>query len=156
MAISFKDVGVQAELRRTVLQRNRSLRPIGIKTPVEIDYSGEEVFKMNFTLPEQISDNLRNLLLTNHGERLALTNFGANLRPLLSEYSNKESFDAEAMIRINTAVQRWMPFVNLLEFDSIPDFINNRVTGRIRLIITYSVPSLRVERQTLELELFVL
>lgn len=153
---SFKNVGRKANLGQDILQRNRTQRPIGIKTPMSLDFANSDVFEMNFTFSDQVKDNVRNLLLTNHGERLALTNFGANLRPLLTEFSNKEDFDSEAMIRINTAVQDWMPFVNLLGFESVPDYQNNQFTGRIKILVEYSVPTLRVEKDLLEMTLFVI
>jgi phage baseplate assembly protein W len=153
---SFKNVGIKAVLGQTILERNRTQRPIGLKTPMKLDFGTSEVFEMNFTFADQVKDNLRNLLLTNHGERLALSNFGANIRPLLTEFSNKADFDSESMIRINTAVQAWMPFVNLLGFDSVPDYTNNEFTGRIRILIEYSVPTLRIEKDLLEMTLFVI
>lgn len=156
MRRSFKDVGVIAqEQRNDVLRRNRSTIPIGIKTPLEL-VGGKSLFKMHTEIADQVQDNLRNLLLTNWGERVAVTNFGANLRPLLTEYSNKDDFDSEAMLRINTAVTKWMPFVNPVAFESKPSYENNQFTGRIRIFFVYSVPQLQITEEVLEVELFVI
>lgn len=153
---SFKGVGVLTQQQRTnALQRNRSTIPIGIKTPLEL-VGGKTLFAVHTDIGEQIKDNLRNLLLTNWGERLGLTNFGANLRPLLTEYSNKDDFDTEAMIRINTAVSKWMPFVTPVAFDSKPDFENNVFTGKIRLFVIYSVSQLNINEEILEIELYII
>lgn len=157
MAISFKDVGIKREERSNdVLARNRSQTAIGIKTPLELDAFGKEIFSMHHSLQEQIKDNLKNLLLTNHGERVSQYNFGANLRPLVTEYSNKDGFDTEAMIRINTAISKWMPFVNPIEFDSRVNRDKNTVVGKIIILIVYSVPSLNISRDQLELEVSVI
>ena len=51
------------------------------------------VFKMHFNSIDQVHDNLRNLILTNNGDRLGRYNFGANLQPILTEKLSKESFD---------------------------------------------------------------
>jgi len=153
---SFKGVGVIAQQQRTnVLTRNRSTIPIGIKTPLQL-VGGKTLFEMNTELRDQIKDNLRNLLLTNWGERIALTQFGANLRPLLTEYSNKDDFDTEAMVRINTAITRWMPFVQPVAFDSRADFDDNQFTGKIRIFLIYSVTQLNIIEEALELELFII
>jgi phage baseplate assembly protein W len=96
------------------------------------------------------------LLLTNYGERLGLTTFGANLRPLVTEYRNKEDFDSEAMARIKQALQTWMPFVVPTGFDSEPQFTENQFTGRIKLVVVYSAPALGLVDSVLEMELFVI
>jgi phage baseplate assembly protein W len=120
MAISFKNVGIRTDsINENPLNRNRSVIPVGIKTPLQFsDGDGQEIFNMNITLKDQIRDNLRNLILTNHGERVIQYNFGGNLRPLLAEYYNKETFDSEAMIRINTAINKFMPFIVPIDFES--------------------------------------
>ena len=121
---SFKDVGIKGFEPN---QRSVDIPqiPFGIKTPLEIDTTGKSLFKMHFNFAEQMDDNLRNLIQTNFGDRLGFYNFGANLRPLLTEYTNKEDFDAEAMLRINTAISKWMPFVTPLGFDSKNDLEEN-------------------------------
>jgi len=157
MAIrSFKDVGIRTDTaRQDVLTKNKSQLPIGIKTPLEL-VGGSTLFFTHTDIGDQIEDNLRNLLLTNWGERLALYNFGANLRPLLTEFSNKENFENEAMIRINTAISKWMPFVTPVGFDSKADFGDNKFTGKINLTISYSVPALKINEKIIELSLFII
>lgn len=153
--ISFKDVGVQGVVRQPVVPRSAPV-PIGFKTPLELDEEGNSIFKMHFTLKEQISDNLRNLILTNHGERLALYDFGANLRPLLTDWSNKEDFDREVMLRIKTANSKYMPFVELQGYESLPDYEENIFTGKIRIFVAYTVPSINLTDQLIEVDLFVI
>ena len=59
--------------------------PIGIKTPMEFTSDSSSVFKMHFDSKEQIEDNIRNLVLTNKGERLMMPEFGSNIRELIME-----------------------------------------------------------------------
>lgn len=153
---SFKDVGVRSEvIRNDPLVTNRSQLPIGIKTPMVL-VGGSTMFEVHENIADQIEDNLRNLLLTNWGERVAIYNFGANLRPLLTEFSNKDDFDTEAMVRINTAITRWMPFVTPLGFESFPDLEDNQFTGKVRIFLSYAVPRLNINEKFLELSLFVI
>jgi len=155
--ISFKDVGVKKEeIRESVLVVSRSLTPIGIRTPLEIDNFGKEIFVMNYKTSNQIKDNLKNLLLTNHGERLALYDFGANINPLSSEYSNKDDFDAEVMIRINTAIYKYMPFVTPLGFESSTLHDDNQYIGKIKILFIYSVPALNILQDQVELIIHVI
>ena len=155
-AINFKNVGVlkygETGSSSTV---SASLRPIGVKTPLEFDKANNNLFKMHTNVRNQVADNLRNLILTNWGERLGLYFFGANLRPLLTEYTNKTQFDQEAAVRINTAVTKWMPFLELIEFDSAVDYENNEFLGIVRLYITYGIPALNVASDQLEVVLAV-
>lgn len=155
MIISFKDVGSKG-VRRPVENKQFVDLPIGLKTPLELDIRGDSIFKMHFQIADQIEDNFRNLVLTNHGERLALYDFGANLRPLVTEWSNKEDFDAEAMIRINTAASKYMPYINLNGYESKPDYRDNIFTGIVRMYIHYSVPTLSINDKITEIVLYVI
>jgi phage baseplate assembly protein W len=153
--ISFKNVGIKKfETENDLIQK--SLKPIGIKTPVEYGKQGEGLFLMHYDLRNQIHDNLRNLILTNHGERLGIYDLGANLRPLLTDFSNKDDFDGEAMIRINTAVSKYMPFVSLVGFESTPEYEDNRFVGKISIIIIYSIPDLNVSERRLNVILNII
>lgn len=128
--------------------------PIGIKTPVRLGSDG--IFEMNTNLADQIHDNLRNLILTNWGERLGIFNLGADLKPLTTEYTNQDSFDAEAIKRIRTATQRWMPYIELQDYISQFDQNENKNTAIIELTITYGIPSLAVNKRALQVNLYVI
>lgn len=142
-AISFKDVGEKLEdvERRRALDNVEQL-PLGIVTPVRAGDEAEGIFKMHRSLRDQVRDNLKNLLLTNRGDRVVTYDFGADLQPLTFELTSRESFDSEAMLRIKRAVAKFMPFVVLVDFES-----NIRVpseplsTGRVEVRVTYDVPA---------------
>lgn len=151
---SFKSAGkTQNDLRGQRV--SRSPAPFGIKTPLSLgDETG--ILAMNYSLSDQITDNLRNLLLTNWGERLGLYNFGANLRPLTTEYINQDDFDQQAISRIKDAVTRWMPFVELIDFMSEVDRLENRNTGVIKIRVTYNVQSLGMYDKAVQIVLYVI
>jgi phage baseplate assembly protein W len=153
---SFKNVGIREFQTQNVQTTRQSTLPIGIKTPAEFGGNGEGLFAMHVNIQDVVHDNLRNLILTNHGERLVHYDFGPNLRPLVAEFSSKENFDDEAKIRIKTAVSKWMPFVSLVGFDSRPEFIENRYTGKIVILVIYSVPQLGIVERALEVLLYVI
>ena len=75
---------------------------------------------------------------------------------LLTEYSNKEDFDSEAMIRINTAISKWMPFVTPVGFDSKNDLENNDYLAIVKIIMTYSVPNTIIKERLIEINLSVI
>jgi len=121
--------------------------PIGIKTPIAEGYS-DGLFTMTKTSGETIADNLRNLIQTNHGERLGLYDFGANLQPLLLD--NPETFDSAAMSQISQAIAKYMPFVQINTFASFT--VEEDTSGQsIGLKLTYIVPGLDSTTRALEL-----
>lgn len=153
--ISFRNVGISREQSSEQrLLREPVQVPIGIKTPLEL--GSTDFLVMNYSVQAQIKDNLRNLISTNHGERLVLYGYGANLKPLTTEWSSKESFDEEAVVRINTAVLKWMPFIELIDYSSQILNSGGGTTAVVRMTISYAVPRIGLSQGVLEIDLYVL
>lgn len=151
---SFKSAGKTSD-KEIAESVQKSQTPFGIKTPMTLGTT-EGILAMNYSLEDQFSDNLRNLLLTNWGERLGLYDFGANLKPLTTEFVSQDDFDNEAIVRIQSAVERWMPFVDLEDFTSSVDRNENVNTAIIRVNITYNIPALNVAKKGLQISLYVI
>lgn len=153
---SFSSVGETVEEYR---QTNRiddfvgGLSPVGIKTPVELGTDTDGLLVMHYTIAQTIKDNFRNLLLTNHGERLGQYDFGANLKELTMELGSGK-FDTEAMIRITKAVEKYMPFVSLGEFESLSEKGDSGGLTRAGVKVSYSVPLAKLNNQVIELILY--
>ena len=128
--------------------------PIGIKTPLSLD--DKNLFAMHYNNGDQIHDNLKNLILTNWGERLGFYFFGANLRELTSELNSIDAFDSAAIERIKTAVSTWMPYVTLKNFSSNYNREENRSVGILKIMITYSVPQLKIDDRALQVSMHVI
>lgn len=152
--ISFKSVGTTRD-QQTTNALASSPTPVGIVTPLQLGQA-ESIFTMTYALADQVNDNLRNLLLTNWGERLALYDFGANLRPLMSEFTTQDDFDAQAVNRISAAVTKWMPYITLEDFLSQVNRNDNKNTAVIDVTVTYSVPALNVSKRALQVTLYAL
>lgn len=151
---SFKSSGKTKEQEKTETLPVTQI-PFGIKTPMQLG-SSDGIFAMNYSLEDQFADNLRNLLLTNWGDRLGLYEFGANLRPLTAEFTNLDDFDEQAIGRIKQAVERWMPFVDLDSFSSSMDHMENKNTAILRINIAYSIPALSNTKRGLQIVLYVI
>lgn len=148
----FKSVGLKSSSPK---QPNPAeFLPIGIRTPMRLGQGSEGIFQMHFSIINQIRDNFRNLLLTNHGERVALYDFGANLQPLSLELGS-DVFDDEVLLRINTATSRFMPFISLDRLEREIDNLDNETIAKIRIKIFYSVPSLGISNQAVEVSFFI-
>lgn len=150
---NFKSSGKSAE-QLNIETLSRAALPIGIRTPLRID--DKNLFAMHYNIADQVHDNLRNLLLTNWGERVGLYDFGANLQELTTELSNIDAFDEEAINRIRNAVNKWMPFIALNDFVSEIDNETNANTGIVKIKITYNIAQLGVENKALQIKLYVI
>ena len=111
--------------------------PIGVKFPLQISYSGN-LLVMHKDLKSQIKDNFKNMIKTNWGERLIHQDFGANLSPLIFELGS-ENVISEAIARIQRTTQKYMPFIELLTFESLGEPWNNEGADMISIKIVYSI-----------------
>ena len=130
--------------------------PIGIITPLRL--GDDDLLATNTDLATQLSDNLRNLIQTNWGERLGLYTFGANLKPLMTDLVSLDDFDTQAIGRIKDAVQRWMPYIDLEDFMSSNDRTGKLSSGlaQVSITITYNIPSLNVVGKQLQVTLYAI
>jgi phage baseplate assembly protein W len=153
---SFKSSG-KTQTQKKVEEIEKSKLPIGVKTPIELSSGqSDDVFVMHTKIEDVISDNLKNLILTNWGERLGFHNFGANLTPLMSETADIDLFDSEAITRISATVTRWMPFVELLDYRSSVKTKNEDRLLYVRITITYSLPVIDVQDRSLDINLYAM
>lgn len=129
--------------------------PLGIMTPLRVGSERAGVFEVHYSLKKQLADNFRNLLLTNHGQRLGRHDFGANLYPLTLEYSNDADFDQQAINRIKEATARWMPYIDLRTFESNVVRKNNKTVGIVTITITYGIPTIGPEDSKTVVTLYV-
>ncbi len=150
--IDFKSVGEKSSAKKFLAVENTE--PIGIKTPLRFGAQNDGIFAMHYNAANQIQDNLKNLLLTNHGERLGLYDFGANLRELSMEHGH-DTFDAEAVSRIKRAVDKYMPFINLRTFESKSIAGPNAIIERVDIKIVYDVLRLNIIGKEIVVAIYV-
>jgi phage baseplate assembly protein W len=151
---SFKNIGTTVTQLRTATPAV-PVFPIGIKTPMSLGGNGNP-YKMHTSLSEQIQDNLRNLIMTNHGERLGLYDYGGNLRTILAEYTSDVDVQTVAMQSIMRTVEKYMPFVSLDTFDmqNLPSTRNGM--AKYQILINYNVPKIGASNQRVKIILEVM
>ena len=96
---------------RNASARSRDNDPdsrIGLTLPIRSGQNG--FFKSSSTLLEQTKTNLKNLLLTVKGERLAQPEFGSNIFNLLFE-NFEPGLEKELEESIKSTVAQWLPHV---------------------------------------------
>ena len=120
---------------RTTSSRLRDKDPdskIGISLPIKPSSQG--MFKSTHTLLDQTVSNMKNLLLTVKGERVAQPTFGSNIYNIL--FDNFDSnFAKKLEDSVRESVATWLPHVVLktIIIDAKPD--NNLV----RLSVGFSI-----------------
>ena len=90
-------------------KRNKK-KSIGIKLPLKKGTSvNESLFKTNYSIVDQIRDNLKFLLSVRKGEKLRDLNFGTNLQSLFNHTNkNDEEIEEIAIEEIRSAVNLYM------------------------------------------------
>lgn len=146
---SFKSVGIKESDRQSRDQNQGGDLPVGIKTPMRLSSDHSELFQMHTNLKDQIRDNFRNMIATNHGDRLMIYDFGANLLPLATELG-AESVDTEAIRRISSTTSKYMPYIALETFESFNRPSPDGSLAQVGIRVVYSVPSLNVSNQVVE------
>ena len=103
---------------------------IGLSFP--LGFVGDRFFNRTKTIEEQAEHNLRNLLLTNLGERVNQPEFGSRLLEVVFEFKD-DSLIEEV---INEAVDKWLPYITINEVTTVTDAVN---PNRLNVSIDFSV-----------------
>ena len=157
-SFNFKSSGNKLGDREIQPKITKKDRDIGIKTPLT-NYQGRQLFDMHTDPVEQIKDNLKNLILTNAGERLGLYDFGADLSALLFDLQSNEGIESEFVERINAAVQKYLPGVEIDEITQTEvdknekRLANSKGLALVRIRLRFSIPRARVSNQAIEVTL---
>ena len=133
---------------------SQKLIPIGIKTPIKLSSNSNQLFSMNLNMSEQLSDNLRNLIMTEPGERLGFPSYGTRLKQLASSPDNEDLIE-QIMEEITSSVEIFMPFVALEGFTSKVDKNNYNIGPVLDIDIKYSIPTLTNEKLNLNIKLLI-
>jgi phage baseplate assembly protein W len=147
---NFSSVGEQLEENKNYASSILNNTPLSISTPLRFSKTNDGLFEMHYDLAKQIKDNFKNMLATNHGERLLMSDFGANLRKLAFELGN-ESADNNALRQIIQTTKKYMPYVQLETFETSRFNLENDFYEYVRIRVIYSVPTLTLSSQAVDL-----
>ncbi len=152
----FKSSGFKTDDRRfTKKSRSASTRPIGIKTPLE---EGDDIFKMHINPIRALTDNFRNLLMTNHGERLGKFDFGANLNSVVFEYSNSPNFEQLVSDAVINTTQKFIPAISITGVSTaITDIsekndLNKLGLAKVTIRVEYIIPKFKSPNLAIEID----
>ncbi len=108
---------------------------VGLSLPLKNGDGG--FFEQNFTSFNQAKSNLKNLLLTKKGERIAQPEFGSGLQSLLFEPIDSE-FEIKITDTITESVEKWLPYITIEDiFIDISD--SNKDRNKVGVEIKFRV-----------------
>ena len=108
---------------------------VGLSLPLKNGDGG--FFEQNFTSFNQAKSNLKNLLLTKKGERIAQPQFGSGLQSLLFEPIDSE-FEIKITDTITESVEKWLPYITIEDiFIDISD--SNKDRNKVGVEIKFRV-----------------
>ena len=103
---------------------------IGLAFP--LGFANDGIFRKTKTTLEQAKHNLKNLLLTMKGERLAHPEFGCDIHKLIFEPVSEDINDTiEEMIK--EAVDIWLPYI------TVAKTVTNQIENRLNVDVHFSL-----------------
>lgn len=106
---------------------------------INLPFTGPmSVFNTTYTSDNRALANLKNLLLTYKGERLMQPEFGTELPTLLFE-PNTADLKMQVSEVISEAVEYWLPYINIVNIDTITAEDDPNLNHEIQITITFSV-----------------
>jgi len=113
----------------------------GLKFPLEYNNQQGGFFPTTRTIKEQASSNLKNLILTNKGERVGQPEFGTNITSILFEPLTPDIGD-RIEASISEATSKWLPYITLVNiFTSVPETNPNMIMVQIEFSIKVDDPN---------------
>lgn len=111
-------------------------KSVGVSLPIGGGNNG--YFAVNYTTKNQIKTNLKNLILTEPGERLSNPKFGTPLRQFIFEPYEEGDFENRIEDVITTSISTYLPYVTI---ESIIFENNNDVKDKhlVNLELKYSI-----------------
>ncbi len=93
----------------------------GIGFPLNYNSQAAGFFTQNRKYYDQIKDNIRNLLLTQKGERPGNAEFGSDLRYVIFEQNEPAALKDSIEEKIIQALEQFLPFVTLVDTKLLAD-----------------------------------
>jgi len=111
---------------------------VGIKLP--FNHPNKGVFDLSYSTEEQAISNLKNLLLTNKGERLYLPTFGTGILNLLFD-PNTSEVGENLKDEISNAISFWLPYIiiNNIDIQNTVNSLGANAENGISITINYRV-----------------
>ena len=113
----------------------------GLKFPLGYGVGTEGFFPRSSTIKEQASSNIKNLLLTQIGERAGQPTFGSNLPRIIFEPMELDVLKESITQSINEALELWLPYITLQNVGTYKDANPNTIIVTMEFIVDVDDPN---------------
>ena len=97
--------------------------------------NGKGVFDSSYSTKEAVISNLKNLILTEKGERYMQPEFGTNIRTILFE-NNTQEIRTLLQTSVSADIKHWLPYINLKQVDVVPSADMHSISIKMHFQIT--------------------
>ena len=111
---------------------------IGLDLPIRKSDGVEGYFTSTSTTIAAVKNNIRNILLTNKGERFLQPNIGLNLRKYMFEHVNSETIES-IRIEIVDTFKNWLPFVEIRELRVNMDETDSIGKNKLNIFVLFNI-----------------
>jgi phage baseplate assembly protein W len=113
----------------------------GLKFPLGFGKGTEGFFPRSGTIKEQASSNIKNLLLTNLGERVGQPDFGSELPTIIFEPLELDVLKESITQTIEEALELWLPYITLQNVSTYKDSNPNTIIVTMEFIVDVDDPT---------------
>ena len=133
-------MAIKDTTRKPFIEDNDDNIFIGLDLPIRKEDGNQGYFASTKTTIEAVKNNIRNLLLTQRGERLMQPTLGLNLRRFLFEPIN-DGDELAIQDEIIETISSWLPFViiNRIDVRTSEADGDNYIKNSIRINIDFSI-----------------
>jgi len=112
----------------------------GLKFPLGYGVGTEGFFPRSGTIKDQASSNIKNLLLTQKGERAGQPDFGSNLPSIIFEPMELDVLKESITQSIKEALEVWLPYITLQNVSIYKDSNPNTIIVTMEFIVDVDDP----------------
>jgi phage baseplate assembly protein W len=98
----------------------------------------DSIFQSVYTVPEQVRENLKTLLLTQIGERYMQPNFGTNLLAILFE-PNVSELKQDIQEILESAISTWLPYISIEQLNITTADEDPTMPHQVLISFSYSI-----------------
>jgi phage baseplate assembly protein W len=102
------------------------------------------VFQSVYTVPVQVRENLKTLLLTQIGERYMQPEFGTNLLAILFE-PNVTELKEDIQDTLVSAISRWLPYINIEQIEITTNEDDPTLVHQVIVSLSYAITNYSTE-----------
>ena len=160
MKFKFKSVGEQPSDRRNDNTGRITPQNLGFKTPLRSS-GNTDIFDMHQDPRHQLKDNLKNLILTNKGERLGMPEYGVSLKSISYDFSNKKDYVSIVEQQIIEQTRTYIPAIVIktvaVDINDETEMIvtNSQGLSLLKMTVTFDIPIVRAENLAIQIAMFI-